>query len=65
MHSDRLMVDTEDWLKGAQTGDADAREVRRRLADDRDRNLSGMVPHEQDGATKFIQRIVAIVTRKL
>jgi ubiquinone/menaquinone biosynthesis C-methylase UbiE len=65
MHSDRLVVDTEGWLKGAQTGDADAGEVRRRLADDRARNLSGMLPHEQDGAMKFIQRTVAIVTRKL
>ena len=65
MHSDRLVVDMEDWLKGAQTGDSDAREVRRLVADDMRRNLSGMLPFEHDGATKFVQRTVAIVTRKL
>jgi ubiquinone/menaquinone biosynthesis C-methylase UbiE len=65
MHSDRLVVDMEDWLKGAQTGETDAREVRRLVGDDLRRNLSGMLPFEQDGAVKFIQRTVAIVTRKL
>jgi ubiquinone/menaquinone biosynthesis C-methylase UbiE len=65
MHSDRLVVDMEGWLRTAQTGEADAREVRRLLADDQDRNLSGMLPHEQDGAMKFIQRTIAIVARKL
>ncbi|HUN57281.1 MAG TPA: methyltransferase domain-containing protein [Candidatus Binataceae bacterium] len=65
MHSDRLIVDMEDWLKGAQTGENDAREVRRLVGDDMLRNLSGMLPFEYDGVVKFIQRTVAIVTRKL
>jgi SAM-dependent methyltransferase len=65
MHSDRLVVDMEEWLKGAQTGDDDAREVRRLVGDDMRRNLSGMQPFEHGGAMKFIQRTVAIVTRKL
>jgi hypothetical protein len=65
MHSDRLVVDMEDWLKGAQTADSDAREVRRLVGDDMRRNLSSMLPFEHDGAMKFIQRTVAIVTRKL
>jgi ubiquinone/menaquinone biosynthesis C-methylase UbiE len=65
MHSDRLVVDMAGWLKGAQTGEADAREVRRLINDDQMRNLSGMLPFEVDGAMKFIQRTVAIVSRKL
>lgn len=65
MHSDRLVVDMEDWMKGAQTSDGDAREIRRLVSDDMRRNLSGMLPFERDGAVKFIQRTVVIVTRKL
>ena len=65
MHSDRLVVDMEEWLKGAQTGDSDAREVRRLVGEDMRRNLSGMQPFEHGGTMKFIQRTVAIVTRKL
>ncbi|HTT77355.1 MAG TPA: hypothetical protein VMF50_15440, partial [Candidatus Binataceae bacterium] len=65
MHSDRLVVDMEGWLKSAQTGENDAREVRRLIAEDMRRNLSSMLPFEHNGATNFIQRTVAIVTRKL
>jgi ubiquinone/menaquinone biosynthesis C-methylase UbiE len=65
MHSDGLVVDMEEWLKGAQTGESDAREVRQLVSDDMQRNLSGTLPFEHDGAIKFIQRTVAIVTRRL
>ncbi|HEX4210860.1 MAG TPA: class I SAM-dependent methyltransferase [Candidatus Binataceae bacterium] len=65
MYSDRLVVDMENWLEGAQTGQDDACEVRRLVAEDMRRNLSGMLPFEHDGAVKFVQRTVAIVARKL
>jgi len=65
MHSDRLVVDMEEWLNGAQTGESDAREVRRLVGKDMRENLSGMQPFEHGGTMKFIQRTVAIVTRKL
>ncbi|HTT75441.1 MAG TPA: class I SAM-dependent methyltransferase [Candidatus Binataceae bacterium] len=65
MHSDHIVVDLDEWLIGAQTGIHDAHEVRRLLTEDMYRNRSGMLPFEHDGAVKFIQRTLAIVTRKL
>jgi hypothetical protein len=65
IYSDRIVVDMEGWLNGAQTGDSDAREVRRLIDEDMRRNRSSLLPFQADGGMKFIQRTAAIVCCKL
>ncbi|MBF6560734.1 MAG: class I SAM-dependent methyltransferase [Candidatus Binataceae bacterium] len=65
IHSDRLTVNTAAWLASAQTPAAKAAEVRRLLDDDLRRDLSGMRPFSDAAGLRFIQRIAALVCRKL
>lgn len=65
VHSDRHTTDLEGWLAGAQTPADRAIEVRQLLEADMREDLSGMQPFARDGAVHFIQRIAAIVCRKM
>jgi ubiquinone/menaquinone biosynthesis C-methylase UbiE len=65
VHSDRLTTDLEGWLASAQTPVDRATEVRQLLAEDIREDLSGMQPFVRDGGVHFIQRIAAIVCRKM
>ncbi|MGD0288151.1 MAG: methyltransferase domain-containing protein [Candidatus Binataceae bacterium] len=65
VHSDRLTTDLEGWLASAQTPADRAKEVRQMLAADLREDLSGMQAFVRDGAVNFIQRIAAIVCRKM
>ncbi|HJU10364.1 MAG TPA: methyltransferase domain-containing protein [Candidatus Binataceae bacterium] len=65
LYSDELAADMESWLQSAQTGAADAAEVRRLLEDDMRKDLSGTRPFLRDGKIQFLQRTVALIGRKL
>ncbi len=65
LYSDELVADMEEWLLSAQTGSADATEVRRLLNDDMLDNLSGASPFLRGGRVMFHQRTLALIGQKL
>jgi len=65
VYSDRLTTDVGGWLASSQTPADRAAEVRELLASDMQADASGMRPFVRDGATHFVQRIAAIVCRKV
>ena len=65
VHSERLTTDLEGWLASAETPADRAAEIRQLLAADMREDLSGMQPFVHEDAVHFIQRIAAIVCRKV
>ena len=65
VHSDRLFTNLEGWLASAQATPDRAAEVRRMFDEDLRADSSGMAPFVRDGAIHFVQRIAAVVCRKL
>jgi ubiquinone/menaquinone biosynthesis C-methylase UbiE len=65
LYSDQLASDVEEWLASSQTSQADAREVRDRLASDMSDDLSGVRPYLRDGRLYFTHHTVALIGRKL
>jgi ubiquinone/menaquinone biosynthesis C-methylase UbiE len=65
IHSERLITAMEPWLSSAQATPERAAEVRTLIDEDMRDDQSGMQPFELDGEVQFIQRIAAIVCRKV
>jgi ubiquinone/menaquinone biosynthesis C-methylase UbiE len=65
VHSDRLTTELEGWLASSQTPPERAAQVRQLLAADMREDFSGMQPFVRNGAVHFIQRIAAIICRKV
>jgi 2-polyprenyl-3-methyl-5-hydroxy-6-metoxy-1,4-benzoquinol methylase len=65
IHSERLTTHLENWLASSQTPPDKAAEVRGLLDQDMGADRSGMQPFRHDGSVHFLQRIAAIVCRKV
>ena len=65
IHSERLTTHLENWLASSQTPPDEAAAVRGLLDEDMESDRSGMQPFRHDGSVHFIQRIAAIVCRKV
>jgi ubiquinone/menaquinone biosynthesis C-methylase UbiE len=65
INSERLITEMEGWLASAQTPADRSAEVRQLLESDRREDSSGMQPFMRDNAVHFVQRIAAIVCRKV
>ena len=65
IHSERLITAMEPWIASAQATPERAAEVRKLLDEDMEADRSGMQPFRHDDSIHFIQRIAAIVCRKV
>jgi ubiquinone/menaquinone biosynthesis C-methylase UbiE len=65
IYSGELLQDVERWMETSRTPETVARKVRALLAQDEQRDLSGLTPFRVDGRLHFRHKTLTVVTRKL